>query len=336
MTEKCHHSKKLKDPPIFFKDKDKDTITFPTWYHQITNKLKVNVDHFADDLAMMSYIENCLGGNAVRNLEPYLMQNIPSLLNEPIGDGYLKDINKMLCHLYKTYHDPNECAKALDMYNMLKLTSYAGFPMFQSTFMCLAGQVLKAKEVWKEEVHCCLLGTLQLTMMCDYLNDKVSFEDYMRLAQQMSLSLHKNGHKVQNDVPSGNAPASNNSKGCSGNPLNTLNTVGGQQANPCCNGGFEGLACAACNANMKDPVALKKLISENCCFICSSQDHCAAACPKRQTCGMSVNNIDCSTNILALACQILQHNADGDAAPADPHYAHFENPQGDDNHVKNK
>lgn len=173
---------KLKDPPVFYKDKEKDTIVFPIWYHQIANKLKVNVDHFIDDLAMMSYVENCLGGNAAHNLEPYLVQNVPSLSNEPIRDGYLKNINKMLWHLYDIYYNPNECAKALDTYDILKLTSYAGFPTFQLMFMCLASQVLKAKEVWKEEVHCCLPGPLQLMMMCEYIDDKVSFEDYIYLA----------------------------------------------------------------------------------------------------------------------------------------------------------
>ena len=55
-------SGQIADPPLWYYQRDKDTVKFEMWHRQVENKLYVNGDHFADDRAKQSYIESYVAG----------------------------------------------------------------------------------------------------------------------------------------------------------------------------------------------------------------------------------------------------------------------------------
>lgn len=86
----------MADPPVFYNDKAKDTVTFASWLRLTKNKLRVNADHFPTDDARMAYIEGRLGGEASEDLEPYLNKTYC----KPI-----KTSDTLLTYLYNEYYD---------------------------------------------------------------------------------------------------------------------------------------------------------------------------------------------------------------------------------------
>ncbi|KAK4182008.1 hypothetical protein QBC35DRAFT_457742, partial [Podospora australis] len=73
-TDKTKKSTKLPDPEPFTNEKGKDSPTFDVWYRQMINKVEVNRDHFANDRALLAYIESRIRGKAAEDLAPYLRE----------------------------------------------------------------------------------------------------------------------------------------------------------------------------------------------------------------------------------------------------------------------
>ena len=50
-TSHSGRSSKIAEPPVFYADKSKDTVTFEVWHRAVRNKLKINFDYFIDNEA---------------------------------------------------------------------------------------------------------------------------------------------------------------------------------------------------------------------------------------------------------------------------------------------
>ena len=105
-------SSKISDPPVFYADKFKDTVTFEVWYRSVANKLKVNADHFADDEARQAYIENRLAGYAAKDLQPYLRDTHPNQITAS---------KALMAHLKRQYDNPNTACQAMEDFEKLRM-----------------------------------------------------------------------------------------------------------------------------------------------------------------------------------------------------------------------
>ncbi|KAK3305841.1 uncharacterized protein B0T15DRAFT_211740 [Chaetomium strumarium] len=87
------------DPPIFYNDKDRDTVTFEMWFRQTTSKLKYNADHYPDDGAKQAYIESRLGPKAFELVAPFLRETH----EEPVTSS--RELLDLLSSCFASYPD---------------------------------------------------------------------------------------------------------------------------------------------------------------------------------------------------------------------------------------
>jgi hypothetical protein len=171
-------SAKLPDPPVFHNDTGKDTMKFEAWHRQLTKKLSVNDDHFADDAAKQAYIESRLGGKAADELMPYLGDTHP----EPVDSS-----KKLLDHLWNEYHDTTRFQQALNDFADLKMEPGDDYQAFKNSFVRLAGETGRAKADWKAEFQHRLTPRLQTSLAVSYADPTVSFEQYAKLGATIAL-----------------------------------------------------------------------------------------------------------------------------------------------------
>ena len=60
---------KLPNPPVLADGNDPE---FEDWDSRMRNKLKANVDHYNTEALRIAYVENRVGGKAVKHLRPRL------------------------------------------------------------------------------------------------------------------------------------------------------------------------------------------------------------------------------------------------------------------------
>ncbi|KAK4207022.1 hypothetical protein QBC37DRAFT_299595, partial [Rhypophila decipiens] len=112
-TSTTTNSKSVKqaDPPIFYNQKDKDTVVFEYFRRMLLNKLDNNTDHFPTERMKCGYIESRLGGKAAEDLLPYLDDTHPDRLDT---------VDKLIKHLTEQYGNANALADAKDEFADLK------------------------------------------------------------------------------------------------------------------------------------------------------------------------------------------------------------------------
>ena len=263
-------SEKIPDPPIFHNEPGKDTMKFEVWHRAISNKLRVNADRFATDVAKQAYIESRIGGEAADALTPYLRDTHP----EPIDTSA-----KLLSHLWKEYSDPNRTQVALAAFQKLSLANSTDFATFKNDFVRLAGELGRNKTEWKDEFHTRLTPTMKTALAAQYVDPDVGFDRFARLGANIAL-VNKNAYE-------GYRPA-NPARGNRGGNRGNRSTRGGQPGSsgtPRLQGGG-GAAPTKLTAD-----DLRKLYNEGRCFVCRGKGHLSRECPKAGDKSTGVSNL---------------------------------------------
>jgi hypothetical protein len=127
-TETAKKSTKIPDPPALTDGKEP---TFESWKIQITGKLTVNADHFANEQARITYVFGQTGGDAQKHLNPRIGATSaePFLLAED-----------MIQHLSDIYEDPFRVQNARKDYRKLVMKPTETFTDFYTRFLHLAGE----------------------------------------------------------------------------------------------------------------------------------------------------------------------------------------------------
>ena len=121
-------SMKLPDPPIFTDGKD---ISIDHWLTKMRSKLAANDDHMPTEVLKKAYVENRVGGEAMRHLEPRLRKGAirPFTTAEEMFD-----------QLERIYGDPNRKRTAMNNFRTLKQGS-KDFNTFWAEFQRLAAEL---------------------------------------------------------------------------------------------------------------------------------------------------------------------------------------------------
>ncbi|KAK4181973.1 hypothetical protein QBC35DRAFT_370465, partial [Podospora australis] len=157
---------KLPDPEPFTNEKGKDSPTFDVWYRQMVNKVEVNRDHFANDRALLAYIESRIRGKAAEDLAPYLREGHPNKITDP---------EKLMDHMWHEYTDHNTREKAVTDFDKLKLDRASGYQKFKNEFVRLAGEIGRSRSEWKTEFKRRLYGSLQRALAAAVTQGALSF-----------------------------------------------------------------------------------------------------------------------------------------------------------------
>lgn len=263
-------STKVPDPPIWTADKD-SKITFEVWWRRIDNKLRVNSDHFADDLAMRVYIEGCIGGQAANNLDPYVRDDNPS---------HIASADELLKHLWNEYHDPNVAEKSLEEFESLRMEPNDDFHKFKNTFVRLAGECGKPRSEWKKEFKRRITTTLQMQLASAFVNPMIGFEEYARMGSEIDNTLRQATRRRTAAAPRATtAPTapSNRATGTSRGGYQGTRGNGTFGPGRGAGGGTSGLPPGF---KRPTPDEVKQLMKDNACFICRQPGHMGRNCPK--------------------------------------------------------
>lgn len=118
------------DVPTFSSSND-DKLEFDMWYFQMTNRLRTNADHFADDEAAFGEVVSRLSGQASRNIYPFIRSDA--------GKSHIDTVEDLMNHLWLSYHDFNANEKARGEYENLVMRHSDRFRDFKVAFTRLAG-----------------------------------------------------------------------------------------------------------------------------------------------------------------------------------------------------
>nr|AAK01618.1 Gag protein [Pyricularia grisea] len=177
-----HHKSRVKDPPTFSNNPDKDEVTFEVWHRRIENKLLLDGAHYPTDADKRAYVESRLGGDAADTLLPYLNDTHPDQITTYDG---------IMGHLREEYKDTKLEDTARDELDKLIMSTKDKFMIFKNKFVKLAGQSGLPKRSWKRELHRRLPTNLRVAMVIYHQDTNVSFDAYVRTADGISYDLTK-------------------------------------------------------------------------------------------------------------------------------------------------
>ncbi|KAK3896396.1 hypothetical protein C8A05DRAFT_20618 [Staphylotrichum tortipilum] len=301
-------SGKVPDPPIFYNEKERDTIRFEQWYRAVKNKLLVNADHFSNDQARQTYMETRLGGTAVLELAPYLEETHP----EPVTTSA-----RLLEHLWEQYHDPMRAQKAVEAYENLQMKPGDDFMAFKNDFVRLAGECAKSRTTWKHEFHRRLTHSLQRTLMSVYVDRAITFDQYVHIGlQHDALNKRASEHQAaaRKDAAAlarnNTRPARRNAGNPAGNPAAPAADAMPGDTNP--------------GRKKHTPADFDRLIAEGRCFRCKEKGHTSRDCPRKATDGYDAR-------IRAMRARWVEEDDSTTVEPAKATRVRFE----DDSETKN-
>ena len=111
-TATGHSSKKLfRDLSIFTNGKD---LTMEQWLSKMQSKLKLNQEHYSDNVTQICYVENHYGDKALKHLQPHL--HADSLIP-------FETVDKLFTKLEEVYGDPHRKEHAMEIFRELKMGS---------------------------------------------------------------------------------------------------------------------------------------------------------------------------------------------------------------------
>jgi hypothetical protein len=262
-TAEGKRSAKFADPPQFYNDDKKDTITFEVWHRQMLNKLVINADHYPNDYAKMAYIGSRLGGPAASSLEPYLIESHPNAI---------KTADDLIQHLWEEYHDPNATEKAIADLANLTMSAGSDFNKFKSDYIRLAGESQKAKSEWLADFYRKLPSYLKVSLADKYHEPGMTFDNFTRHATKIAL-IHKSAYKAREEKrTNGKTPATRGGRGGS-----TGGTARGGTTTSSTTGGARTRTAPRHSAEK-----LRQLITEGKCFECEKVGHTTRDCPEKK------------------------------------------------------
>lgn len=230
----------------------------------MTNKLKVNHDHVADDYVRRAYIEGRLRGDAAKSLMPYLASS---------HSDQLQTADQVLSHLWDEYHDPNKQEKARVEYEKLEMKPGDDFATFKNCFVRLAGQCRKPETEWKAELKRKLPTRLQTALVGHFIDPNVDFDKYTRLASEIDLNL-KQADEKRDQVKATNGRGRKNAP-----PTATPAPKNGTVPTPANNPRARPTGSQHGKLSVEE---LKKLMSEGRCFTCREAGHNSRECPQKK------------------------------------------------------
>lgn len=265
---------KLTDPPVWYDDKTggKDQVDFEVWYRMMENKLAVNHDHFETELSKTAYIQSRVGGKASSDLMPYCRRDHPDQLTTAA---------KMMDHLWKQYDNPSRREDARKAYNKLVYKPSDDFAKFKNDFVRLAGELKKPRSEWKEEFNSKLTPTLQTSLVSQFADDNLSFEEYSTYALRISNILK---HAQQERAASSAASTTSSSR------------RSGRSQGSSSGGRSSASSFARPSIPKRSPEEIRRLATEGRCFICEDKGHVSRECPGKAQAdrekAVRISNID--------------------------------------------
>lgn len=188
-NENGRRSAKLPDPD---KLDDGRNPTFKTWNQAIEDKLAVNADHFASEMAKRAYVCSRTTGAARLHLQPRLVNNASSpLITAQDVIDFLESI----------YRDPNELEYSKAEYRTLKWDyPTTKFHDFLTKFRHLAGEAEIPASEWKYDLRDKIPDSIRLQARATYNNS--DFEGYVADLEDITreLTIHYR-HRQQNRQP---------------------------------------------------------------------------------------------------------------------------------------
>ncbi|KAL8415047.1 hypothetical protein RB594_006035 [Gaeumannomyces avenae] len=251
---------RLKDPPPFYADKEKDQNDFEIWLEAIKDKLSMDGGLYPEDGDKFTYVKSRRAGEAARILRPYVSGEHPD---------QVKTYQELLDHLWEEHHDGDAQERAQIDLDKLQMKSGEEFLVFKNKFVRLAGECRLPRADWKRNLYRRLVPALQEKVARDYKDKTLSFEGFSRSCQELSF-LWEQTRKLRENANKGRESQKKevDKKSSDTNKPKT-------NSNP--NSGRSGAAAAARQHGQDD---LKKLIEENRCFNCREQGHFTRDCPK--------------------------------------------------------
>jgi hypothetical protein len=169
-------STKLPHPPVFIGTLDPP---FEDWLSKIRSKLKANHDHYPTEDLRMGYVENRVGGTAIKHLAPRLRAS---------ATNPYKTSDEMLETLEKVYRDPDRRTTALQEFRKL----YQGnrdFNSFWAEFQRLAAEVDYSPETLIDELRNKVSVDLEYAIITE--TDPVDVYALARKCQQYDINIQR-------------------------------------------------------------------------------------------------------------------------------------------------
>ncbi|KAM7182568.1 hypothetical protein V8F33_014211, partial [Rhypophila sp. PSN 637] len=258
------------DPPIFYNQKDKDTVVFEYFRRMLLNKLDNNTDHFPTERMKCGYIESRLGGKAAEDLLPYLDDTHPDRLDT---------VDKLIKHLTEQYGNANALADAKDEFADLKFGDLCKYQEFLNDFTRLAGKRILPQTEWKDEFMARLPAILANPLTKEKLDPKVSFSDLAKLGADMAHAMVRARRlKERERAAASGKTTTGNAAGGTGTNRGSITGSGGRPATPA------NPPAPRTNVDLSKlpPLTddlMKELIAAGKCFTCREAGHTSFKCP---------------------------------------------------------
>ncbi|KAK4206993.1 hypothetical protein QBC37DRAFT_299689 [Rhypophila decipiens] len=266
LSSSGRRSAKIDGPPTWDGDATTSKISFEGWYRALENKLLVNKDHFDDEEAMKSYVENRLTGDALDSLLPFLADDHPDKITT---------LEELLQWLQHEYVDQTAKQKARKDYDKLQMKPSDTLQGFKNDFVRLAGRAKKAKADWKEDFNDKLTVQLRDQMTIAFVNPDVDFNNFVSLAMQHDIQNKQNYERRQAAKSTGTMTGGSSSR--TRIRQGGARPAGGSSSTP-------SQSPAARPDKLLAPAGpeeMKQLIKEGKCFLCRKQGHMTGSCPDK-------------------------------------------------------
>ncbi|KAK4220515.1 hypothetical protein QBC38DRAFT_462538 [Podospora fimiseda] len=210
-------------------------------------------DHFDNEKAKCAHIEGRLGGDAARNLAPYLRDGHPDKLDAA---------DKLLDHFWKEYYNPARDEEALDEFEDLVMSKTDDFTQFKNKFVRLAGECCKPKSEWKKELKRRLPIGLANATTAQYLDKNVTFDTYCRHLAEIASNYRQTQRRSKKHETGASTDSKKRDKAAT-LTTPTTTTVGRKSNKP----------------TKED---MERLIAEGRCFTCREVGHQSRECPQKE------------------------------------------------------
>jgi hypothetical protein len=267
-------STKLPDPPIFTGDSDP---AIDDWLSKMRSKLKANSDHYPTPDLQMGYVENRVGGTAIKHLAPRLRSG---------SVNPFKSAEEMLEVLERIFADPNRRMTALQEFRKL----YQGnkdFNSFWAEFQRLAAEIDYSPETLIDELRNKVSAELERAIITE--TDPVDVYALARKCQLYDQNIQKvKAREARFQDKSRSARTMPARQPISPAPASAPASVPAPAKPPTTSNALT-VYTGPRNSQPRTPLTeeeRQRLRAENGCFYCRNLGHRAAECPAKARTGM--------------------------------------------------
>jgi hypothetical protein len=279
MTTAPQKSTKLPDPPIFTGSTD---LGIDDWLSKMKSKLKANSDHYPTPDLQMGYVENRVGGTAIKHLAPRLR---PGSVNP------FQSAEEMLEVLERVFGDPNRRMTALQEFRKL----YQGnkdFNSFWADFQRLAAEIDYSPETLIDELRNKVSAELERAIITE--TDPVDVYALARKCQLYDQNIQK--VKIREARFQDKSRSTRTTPAPAPVPASTSAPTSAP-AKPSTLSNALTVYTGSRNSQPRTPLTeeeRQRLRAENGCFYCRNLGHRAAECPAKSRTSMltAVNTLE--------------------------------------------